>query len=214
MQAVTTSLRRGKIARLPSNIREELNIRLDDGQEAGEILAWLNALPQVREILANHFEGSPVSPQNLSAWRHGGFQEWLFQTQFIESSLQMRETIDDFQRDIDPPKPGKIPRTMADYLVSHLSMRFASFMGTWNGVPSPEHKALLKTATIILRLQAAVRQIEPAAAVQPQPQPQSNAESSLIKVAKGSPASSVMHDVDFGRPNQKTQTPPALAHAL
>jgi hypothetical protein len=203
MQPVSTSQRRGKIARLPGNIREELNIRLDDGQEADEILTWLNALPEVREILANQFEGSPISPQNLSAWRHGGFQEWLFQTRFIESSFLMRESVDDLQREIDPPKPGKIPRTMADYMVSYLAFRFASFMGTWNGAPSPEHAALLKTATIILRLQAATRKIEPAAAVQPQPQPQSNAQSSPIKAAKGSPPSFVIHHLDFANPSQK-----------
>ncbi|HEX4121117.1 MAG TPA: hypothetical protein VH619_10910 [Verrucomicrobiae bacterium] len=211
MQSVSTSQRRGKIARLPGNIREELNIRLDDGQEAGEILTWLNAVPEVREILANHFEGSPISPQNLSAWRHGGFQEWLFQTRFIESSFLMRESVDDLQREIDPPKPGKIPRTMADYMVSYLAFRFASFMGTWNGAPSPEHAALLKTATIILRLQAATRKIEPAAAVQPQPQSQPGPQSSPIKVAKGSPTPSVVHHVDFGHSNQKKTVPPALA---
>jgi hypothetical protein len=214
MQSVTTPQRRGKIARLPGNIREELNIRLDDGQEADEILTWLNALPEVREVLATQFEGSSISPQNLSAWRHGGFQEWLFQTQFIESSFLMRESVDDLQREIDPPKPGKIPRTMADYMVSYLTFRFASFMARWDGAPSPEHKALLKTATIILRLQAATRKIEPAAAVQPQPQSQPDSQSSPIKVTKGSPASSVVHHLDFSHPKAPTPAIPQARHGV
>jgi hypothetical protein len=65
-----------KIARLPHAIREELNRRLRDGGAADPILEWLNSLPEVRTILANSFDGRPVNPTNLSAWRKGGHHEW------------------------------------------------------------------------------------------------------------------------------------------
>lgn len=68
--------RQGKIARLPVNIREELNQRLLDGESAAKILGWLNALPRVKEILGEDFEGLAVNDQNLSDWRRGGFAEW------------------------------------------------------------------------------------------------------------------------------------------
>src|SRR5580700_10403956 len=69
--------RRGKIARLPHAIREEINQRLLDGLPGVEILAWLNALPEVRDVLAKYFNGSPISEDNLSQWRHGGYVGWL-----------------------------------------------------------------------------------------------------------------------------------------
>lgn len=66
----------GKIARLPRNLRDELNHRLDDGEPGGRILAWLNALPAVQTVLAAEFGGGGVNAQNLSNWRKGGYQDW------------------------------------------------------------------------------------------------------------------------------------------
>jgi hypothetical protein len=68
---------RGKIARLPDDIREQLNQRLLDGQSASTILPWLNSLAPVKDVLATQFAGEPVTAQNLSNWRIGGFQHWL-----------------------------------------------------------------------------------------------------------------------------------------
>lgn len=68
--------RKGKIARLPRTIREELNQRLHDGKTAGEILPWLNALADVKAVLERSFDGEPISDQNLTNWRQGGFLDW------------------------------------------------------------------------------------------------------------------------------------------
>jgi hypothetical protein len=68
--------RKGKIARLPRNIRETLNSRLEDGEVGSDLVLWLNTLPEVRSILASQFEGSPITPQNLSQWKQGGFLDW------------------------------------------------------------------------------------------------------------------------------------------
>jgi len=67
----------GKIARLPDDIREQLNQRLFDGQGGTEVLAWLNELPAVKEILAAQFSGVPVNHENLSNWRHSGYERWF-----------------------------------------------------------------------------------------------------------------------------------------
>jgi hypothetical protein len=77
-------MRTGKIARLPQPHRDQLNRRLADGQPANEILPWLNNLPDVRQILAQQFAGRPISPQNLSEWRAGGYQEWRAQQEIFE----------------------------------------------------------------------------------------------------------------------------------
>lgn len=71
--------RKGKIARLPLKIREELNQRLHDGQPGSQILPWLNALPEVQGLLKQHFDGEPVADQNLTNWRQGGYLEWAEQ---------------------------------------------------------------------------------------------------------------------------------------
>jgi hypothetical protein len=68
---------RGKIARLPGDIRDQLNQCLLDGQPASLILPWLNDLAPVKDTLAAQFHGEPVTAQNLSNWRIGGYQHWL-----------------------------------------------------------------------------------------------------------------------------------------
>ena len=68
----------GKIARLPHDIREQLNRRLLDGQSGTEILQWVNELPQCRQMLAQKFGDRPIDDNNLYEWRHGGYEEWLW----------------------------------------------------------------------------------------------------------------------------------------
>jgi hypothetical protein len=66
----------GKIARLPKLIRDELNHRLENGADGPELLAWLNALPEVQRVLAEKFCGHPLTKHNLSDWRRGGYADW------------------------------------------------------------------------------------------------------------------------------------------
>ena len=66
-----------KIARLPRDLRNKLNRCLDDAQPGNEILQWLNRDKTVRKILANQFDATPITKQNLSAWKTGdGFLNW------------------------------------------------------------------------------------------------------------------------------------------
>src|SRR5450756_683610 len=67
----------GKIGRLPEAIREEVNVRLRQGEKGRALVAWLNELPEVRVMLATEFGGKPVREQNLSEWRKCGHQQWL-----------------------------------------------------------------------------------------------------------------------------------------
>ena len=74
-----------KIARLPDSVREQLNRRLRDNEPASTILPWLNELPEVRSILSQYFGGVLINHQNLSKWRHGGYERWLeMQAPFAE----------------------------------------------------------------------------------------------------------------------------------
>ncbi|WP_043588953.1 hypothetical protein [Geminisphaera colitermitum] len=71
-----TTARTGKIARLPLVIRNEVNRRLDDGEPGPRIIAWLHTLPEVLSVLDEYFGEEPISAQNLSEWRQGGYKEW------------------------------------------------------------------------------------------------------------------------------------------
>ncbi len=62
--------RKGKVARLPYLVREKINLRLRDNQPYAVICAWVNRSRKLRGP-------SAIIPQNLSAWRWGGFSEWL-----------------------------------------------------------------------------------------------------------------------------------------
>jgi len=67
---------KGKIGRLPTAVREQLNQRLLDGETGAMVLPWLNSLPAVKTLLANRFNGEPVNDQNLTNWRAGGYVQW------------------------------------------------------------------------------------------------------------------------------------------
>jgi hypothetical protein len=83
------SARQGKIARLPAAIREELNLRLLDGQSGRVILRWLNAHPTVKKLLEEDAEGLLVTDANLSNWRLGGFEDWRRRREHVESLREM-----------------------------------------------------------------------------------------------------------------------------
>ena len=76
--------RNGKIARIPRDYRDELNTRLADGEPGKQLVAWLNSLPEVQAVLEEHFGGRPITEQNLSEWKQGGFEDWLRHQENIE----------------------------------------------------------------------------------------------------------------------------------
>lgn len=84
-----TTPSRGKIGALPHTLREQVNLRLLDGQVDSEILPWLNALPETKKRMKERFKGEPISPQNLSAWRTGPYQEWLQERQEIAATKEL-----------------------------------------------------------------------------------------------------------------------------
>lgn len=82
---MSEATRVGKIARLPASIRDEVCRRLHDGQSASQIIPWLHGMPEVLRVLDTHFGEEPISPQNLSEWRGGGYQDWLGRREKVEN---------------------------------------------------------------------------------------------------------------------------------
>jgi hypothetical protein len=92
----------GKIARLPHKIRDELNSRLLDGHRGKDLVPWLNSLDETRRLIDFAFNGNPISEQNVSDWRKGGYQDWLRNRstrerigRFLDLSAQLQSPIHD-----------------------------------------------------------------------------------------------------------------------
>ncbi len=77
----------GKIGRLPAAIQNDVNLRLEAGWQGPELLAWLNSLPAVRDVLNRKFGGREIKHQNLTAWRNGGYREWKFRRDLYTAAL-------------------------------------------------------------------------------------------------------------------------------
>ena len=118
-------VRKGKIARLPREIRDELNGRMAASACGGGLLRWLNDLPVVREVLAREFGGSAVSKQNLYEWRIGGFAEWQVRGEILDQTRELKNDAQEFAGVTD----GKL----TDHLATVLAARYAAALAGWNG---------------------------------------------------------------------------------
>jgi len=78
--------RNGKIARLPADLRTELNQRLGNGEMIKPLAEWLNGPPKVQEVMQKSFEGRPINEDNISEWKNGGYRDW-------EASQRMGEQV-------------------------------------------------------------------------------------------------------------------------
>ena len=109
--------RRGKIARLPKAVREELNRRLDNGQPGKQVVAWLNALPEVQAVLRDEFGGRVINDQNLTDWKQGGYCDWVVQQAAMELAVRLEENAVAWQAEGRPP--------LTDTLALWLAARYA-----------------------------------------------------------------------------------------
>jgi hypothetical protein len=110
--------RKGKIARLPFAIREELNQRLLDGEPGNQLVVWLNGLPKVQAVLKDKFQGNPISEANLSQWKNGGFAAW-------EAGDEMADNVSSI---MDGTKA--LPAAAKGGLIDRMALMFASNMAT------------------------------------------------------------------------------------
>jgi len=115
-------MRTGKIARLPHPIREQLNRRLESAEAYEPILNWLNALPEARQVIDDHFAGLPISKQNLSDWRSGGFSEWQDRQDAADFLTNLDDQSDPHPQTASSPSTGRT----ALWLSLHLSNPFSS----------------------------------------------------------------------------------------
>jgi hypothetical protein len=129
--------RTGKIARLPRELREQLNRRLHDGQPGTQLVVWLNSLPEVQGALAREFSGRAISEQNLSEWKQGGYRDWLTRQDVL---AQVRELAADAE-ELTGPTEG----LLADHLATVLTARYAAALADWQGEATDEFRRKLRS---------------------------------------------------------------------
>jgi hypothetical protein len=137
--------RTGKIARLPRDIRDQLNRRLHDGEPGVRLIEWLNGLEPVRQILAQDFGGREISEQNLSEWKQGGYKEWLTQQELLACA---RELAADAETVIE-----EVPGALSDHLATILTARYARLVsGQMDEAQRREARALRALCQDIVEL--------------------------------------------------------------
>jgi len=138
--------RKGKIARLPLDVREELNRRLHEGQNGRAVLAWLNEHPKVKRVLAEDFDGRPINGVNLSGWKNGGYIEWLARQELVE-----RVAIDAKELEAVTDKE------MSAHLATVMALHYAALLTTWRGEVTPEIERKLRALDPLCRNILALR---------------------------------------------------------
>src|SRR5260370_33187930 len=84
--------RNGKTARLPNDLRDQLNCRIRDCEPGKSLLRWLNGLPEVKALLKAEFANHPIAPSNLSEWKNGGYLDWLARPDALALVNDLQET--------------------------------------------------------------------------------------------------------------------------
>jgi hypothetical protein len=160
--------RLGKIARLPYGLRSQLNARLADNEPAADLIDWLNSQPEVQAVLAGQFDGRPITQQNLSAWKLGGFRDW---ERFQESRLEARTFLEEAGEFLDSGQEGEANGpSFLDRLGGRLALSLLQLLReTEQRESGPERtRDLLNITRELMRLRQAEQQRQCTAMAQQQ----------------------------------------------
>ena len=110
----------GKLSRLPLHLRDQLNLRLANGETDKTLLPWVNSLPELKAIIKDYFDGEPVSEQNLSDYRRHSFRKWEMRQAALAFSAEA-------QAELPPSSQEQLPvQPIVNQLVHWISLRFAA----------------------------------------------------------------------------------------
>ena len=144
--------RKGKIARLPRAVRDELNRRLDDGEQGIRLVEWLNGLAEVQAVLKADFDGRPINEQNLSDWKDGGLKDWRRSQQAFELASGIME---DAQDRGELTKGCRLSDRVGEMAALSLARMIGATMDQDNG--AEQQMAALKVIREVVRLRQSDR---------------------------------------------------------
>ena len=142
--------RTGKIARLPHQLRDQLNQRLHNGEPGVDLIQWLNSLPEVQALLAEHFNGVPISPQNLSEWNNGGFLDWLATQELLAAAREFAANTAQL-----PGADGELAGSLSHAIIA----RYAVLLGKMP-LDGPTPPDVLDQINLLLRLHRMTLQVQ------------------------------------------------------
>jgi hypothetical protein len=204
--------RNGKLANLPNDIREELNLRLLEGETGRELAAWLNALPEVQSILGSQFNGSAISEVNLTHWRQGGYLQWLTERECFDSARALAAGDSAFAE----------TGLSAERLLNMLTLRFGQLLLRWDRSPdvgvSEAHAfdLMAKKARIlqgISRSVLAIHRIQTQSPREMRESPRSSSSSPAEFAVDGAPTPKTPpppHRPDVAKPDAEQNADPAI----
>jgi hypothetical protein len=105
-------------------MRAELNRRLADGEPGKRLVAWLNSLPEARAVLAAEFAGRPITENNLSEWKTGGFRDWERQQDLLATARNLAEQADELRA---------VAGGLTDHLALVVTARYAAALTDGDG---------------------------------------------------------------------------------
>ncbi len=145
----------GKIARLSQHLREQLNRRIEDGEPGRQLVEWLNSCDEVRDTLDEHFGGRPITEQNLSEWKQGGFKDWQHHQEARALARGFLAEAEELEEEIgDTPLTDRLSETVALALARLLREAVS-------GEKGPEQRmAILEIAREFSRLRRQDHQTE------------------------------------------------------
>jgi len=133
--------RNGKIARLPRDIRNQLNRRLQDGEPGTRLAEWLNSLPETKKILAADFGGRDINEQNLTEWKQGGYRDWLARQELLACAGEVSADAGELA--------GVSAGSLANHLATVLSARYAALVSGWNGEMDDEFRRKTRALRVL-----------------------------------------------------------------
>jgi hypothetical protein len=145
----------GKIARLSQCLREQLNRRIEDGELGRRLVKWLNSCDEVQETLDEHFDGRPITEQNLSEWKQGGFKDWQHHQETRALAREFLAEAEELEEEI-----GETPLT--DHLTEIVALTLAQLLReAVNGEKGPAQRmAILEIARELARLRKQDHQMQ------------------------------------------------------
>jgi hypothetical protein len=147
MKTYSVPTRTGKIGRLPLAVRQELNERLANGASHQRLVAWLNENEIVQTHLEDYFERRPITEQNVSDWKQGGFQDWQ---RGQEARGLVREFLTEAEEVSDEVGPEALLDRVADMVALILLRLFREAAKTESG--PTQRRAVLEIARELARL--------------------------------------------------------------
>jgi hypothetical protein len=81
--------RNGNVARLNKEVRDRINVMIEDGVSYPEIIERLGE------------DGKGISVSNLSRWKEGGYADWLTERAFVERLRARQEASRELVKDFD-----------------------------------------------------------------------------------------------------------------